>query len=86
MLGGRIYPGPSRVGSNSIASPYRIRGQEGDKPLLKGELRSRLEVAGARSENACTNESRSMNEAKEGWDRFAQELFYHKLRLLPWKN
>lgn len=24
--------------------------------------------------------------SKEGWDRFAQELFYHKLRLLPWKN
>ncbi len=24
--------------------------------------------------------------SKEGWDRFTEELFYHKLRLLPWKN
>lgn len=24
--------------------------------------------------------------SKEGWDRFAQELFHHKLRLLPWKS
>ena len=24
--------------------------------------------------------------SKEGWDRFVEELFYHKLRLLPWKN
>ena len=24
--------------------------------------------------------------SKEGWDRFAQELFHHKLRLLPWKD
>lgn len=24
--------------------------------------------------------------SKEEWDRFVEELFYHKLRLLPWKN
>ncbi len=24
--------------------------------------------------------------SKKGWDRFVEELFYHKLRLLPWKN
>ena len=24
--------------------------------------------------------------SKEGWDRFTEELFYHKLRLLPWKS
>ena len=27
-----------------------------------------------------------LSRKKEGWDRFAQELFHHKLRLLPWKS
>lgn len=24
--------------------------------------------------------------SEKGWDRFVEELFHHKLRLLPWKN